>query len=87
MDFKKENKKKDSYLLFIICCMPTKQRLSTFHRFLCMDNMRPVHWHYGGKDYRDMPIKGAPPNKGAPYGFRTHYTLHGDQNRLNFLNN
>ena len=34
-----------------------------------------------------MPIKGAPPNKGAPYGFRTHYTLHSDQNRLNFLNN
>ncbi len=37
--------------------------------------------------YRDMPIKGAPSNKGAPYGFRTHYTLHSDQNRLNFLNN
>ncbi len=34
-----------------------------------------------------MPIKGAPPNKGAPYGFRTHYTLNSDQNRLNFLNN
>ena len=38
--------------------------------------------------YRDMPIKGAPPNnKGAAYGFRTHYTLHSDQNRLNYLNN
>ncbi len=37
--------------------------------------------------HRDMPIKGAPPNKGAPYGFRAHYTLHSDRNRLNFLNN
>ena len=40
-----------------------------------------------GVQYRDMPIKGAPPDKGASYGFRTHYTLHSDQNRLNFLNN
>ena len=37
--------------------------------------------------YHDMPIKGAAPNKGAPCGFRTHYTLHSDQNRHNFLNN
>ena len=35
--------------------------------------------------YRDMPIKGAAPNKGATYGFRIYYTLHGGQNRLNFL--
>ena len=32
--------------------------------------------------YRNMPIKGAPPNKGTPYGFKTQYTLHSDQNRL-----
>ena len=36
--------------------------------------------------YRNMPIKGAPPNKGAPYGLGALYTVHGDQNRLNFLN-
>ena len=34
-----------------------------------------------------MPIKDVPPNKGTPYGFTTHYTLQGDQNRLDFLNN
>ena len=33
-----------------------------------------------------MPIKGAPPNKGAPYGLGALYTVHSDQNRLNFLN-
>ena len=33
-----------------------------------------------------MPIKGAAPNKGAPYGLGALYTVHSDQNRLNFLN-
>ena len=28
-----------------------------------------------------MPIKGAPPNKGAPYGLEDHYSVHSDQNR------
>ncbi len=37
--------------------------------------------------YRNMPENGAPPNKGAPYGSGTHYTVHSDQKCPNFLNN
>ena len=37
--------------------------------------------------YRDMPIKGTPPNKGAPYGLGATIPVHSNQNTLNFLNN